>query len=96
MFVDDDEFYSKRLYTLDVCLARSQIESIIEARPGGKAPLRSDERLFSLLGRGTRYVIHSDDGCRSLFAVECSKRELDELRMVIENYFPFEVGVLET
>jgi len=85
MLADSDEFYSKRLYTLDVCLTRSEIESIIEARPGGKALLRSDARFFYLLGRGSRYVISSsDDGSRPLCVVEYSKRELEELGRVIE------------
>ena len=84
MLDDSDEFYSKRLYTLDVCLTRSEIESIIEARPGGKALLRSDARFFYLLGRGSRYVISSDDGSRPLCVVEYSTRELEELGRVIE------------
>ena len=84
MLADSDEFYSKRLYALDVCLTRSEIESIIEARPGGKALLRSDARFFYLLGRGSRYVISSDDGSRPLCVVEYSTRELEELGRVIE------------
>lgn len=37
-------FYSSRPYTLDVCLTRSEIESIVEARPGGNELLRSNAR----------------------------------------------------
>ena len=76
-------FYSNRSYTLDVCLTRSEIESIVEARPGGNELLRSNARLLYLLSRGSRYVVPSEDGSRAFYVVKYSKRELSELERVI-------------
>ena len=78
-----DMFYSNRLYTLDVCLTRSEIESIVEARPGGNELLRSIARFLYLLSRGSRYVVPSEDGSRAFYIVKYSKRELSELERVI-------------
>jgi len=78
-----DMFYSNRPYTLDVCLTRSEIESIVEARPGGSELLRSNARLLYLLSRGSRYVVPSEDGSRVFYVVKYSKRELSELERVI-------------
>ena len=78
-----DMFYSNRLYTLDVCLTRSEIESIVEARPGGNELLRSNARLLYVLSRGSRYVVPSEDESRAFYIVKYSKRELSELERVI-------------
>jgi len=78
-----DMFYSNRPYTLDVCLTRSEIESIVEARPGGNELLHSNARLLYLLSRGSRYVVPSEDGSRAFYIVKYSKRELSELERVI-------------
>ena len=71
-----------RTHGLDVCLERAQIESIIESRPGGKALLRSNKRLFRLLGRGMRYKVTGDKG-DSLHIVKYTQDELDEIQRVI-------------
>ena len=76
-------FYSNRPFTLDVCLTLSEIESIVEARPGGSELLRSNARLLYLLSRGSRYVVPSEDGSRAFYIVKYSKRELSELERVI-------------
>jgi len=74
---------SRRLFGLDVCLEMAQIESVIEARPGGKEILRSDKRLLHLLGQGKRYIITDDDG-KAFYIVKYTQEELDEIKRVIE------------
>ena len=66
-----------------MCLARSQIESIVESRPRGKNLLNSNARFLHLLGRGSRYEIPSDNDA-PLFVVLYSEREINELKRVIE------------
>ena len=76
---------SLRMFGLDVCLERAQVESIIESRPGGKDLLCSEKRLFHLLGRGRRYVVTGEEeGKKSLHAVKYKEEELDEIKRVIE------------
>jgi len=74
---------SRRLFSLDVCLQIAQIESVLEARPGGKEMLRSGTRLLNLLGQGRRYTITSDDG-KAFYIVKYKQEELDEIKRVIE------------
>ena len=89
-----DEFSTERPCCLDVCLPRSQIESIVEARPGGHALLRSDARFLHLLGRGSRYVIPDNDGV-PFHVVIYSEKEIDELKRVIE-YAQLDVKGMES
>ena len=76
-------FKCKKTPCLDVCLSRSVIESIAEERSGGKDILRSNARLFYLLGRGSSYEIRSNDG-QSLFIVRYGTAAKAELERVIE------------
>jgi hypothetical protein len=46
----DENARSGRAFGLDVCLSMTQIESIVESRPGGKELLHSDERLLGFWG----------------------------------------------
>jgi len=75
--------YSGRLHELDVCLNKSEIESVIESRPGGHELLRSDERLLRLLGSGRHYELPADDG-ETLHIVSYSDDQLVEIKRVIE------------
>ena len=88
-----EEFRSKRPHLLDVCLTRSQIESIAESRSGGKEMLQSNARFLHLLGKGRRYEILSDDGV-PLYIVKYIEGELEELKRVIE-YAKLDVKSIE-
>lgn len=72
---------SGRRHSLDVCLEKAQLESLIESRSGSEL-LRSENRLLRLLSRGRRYTLPSDDG-KVLYIVKYSKEELDEIKRVI-------------
>ena len=80
---DGTPFNLKRMHCLDVCLSVSEIESIVESRPGGKALLQSNARFLHLVGRGSCYEIRSDDGT-PLYIVRYNEMEKKELRRVIE------------
>ncbi|KAL9187025.1 hypothetical protein ACHAXT_010745 [Thalassiosira profunda] len=58
---------TEQIYALDVCLKRERIEEIVKER-GGRDLLHSEERLYQLLGRGTRHVVVPDEG-KELFVV---------------------------
>ena len=73
-----------RLCSLDVCLERARIESIIESRPDGHELLHSDERIFHLLRSGRRYTITSDEREQSFYVVKYNQDELEEIKRVIE------------
>lgn len=75
--------YSGRLHELDVCLQISEIESVIESRPGGHELLRSDERLLRLLGSGKHNEITAADG-EILHIVVYSDEQLAEIKRVID------------
>jgi hypothetical protein len=75
--------YLGRLHELDVCLNKTEIESVIESRPGGHELLRSDQRLLRLLGSGIHYHIASDDG-EILHLVSYSDEQLAEIKRVID------------
>jgi hypothetical protein len=66
-----------------VCLNKSEIESVIESRPGGHELLRSDQRLLRLLGSGRHYQIAADDE-EILHLVGYSDEQLVEIKRVIE------------
>lgn len=72
-----------RMYGLDVCLERAQIESIIESRQGGHELLRSEDRLLLLLGSGEKQYKFSSDEGDSLYMVKYKQEELDEIKRVI-------------
>jgi len=78
-----EKFRSKRPHLLDVCLTKSQIESIVESRSGGKEMLQSNARFLHLLGKGSRYEILSDDGV-PFYILKYSNEEIKELKRVIE------------
>lgn len=63
---------TEALYGLDVCLGRDQIEEIVRERPGGAELLASEARLFTLLGRGKRYVVVTEREKRDGVAAERS------------------------
>ena len=67
---------SGRQFGLDVCLSRTQLDSIIEQR-GGKALLLSTERLLRRLSNGIRYEIGG------LSFVKYRKWQIDEIKRVI-------------
>ena len=78
------DHYSEQLYSLDVCLAREEIDGIIiRKRPGGRDLLYSEARFFSLLGRGTRNIVVPDKG-KVLYVVKYNKEELGDLRSFIQ------------
>lgn len=71
------------IYSLDVCLPREKIESIIKGRPGGEEILFSEAKLLNLLGTGTRYIIVPDDG-KPLYVVKYDPLEMDEIDRFIQ------------
>ena len=75
-------YYAGRAFGLDVCLPMTQIESIVESRPGGRELLLSDERLFRLLGSGRRWEVGDNDSGK-LIIVKYKKTQLDEMKRVI-------------
>jgi len=91
--LEGGKFRSKRPHLLDVCLTRSQIESIVESRSGGKEMLQSNARFLHLLGKGSRYEILSDDRV-PFYIVKYSIEEIEELKRVIE-YAKLDVKSIE-
>ena len=87
-------FYAGRAFGLDVCLPMTQIESIVESRPGGRELLLSDERLFRLLGSGRRWEVGNDDSGK-LVIVKYKKTQLEEMKRVI-TYAGLDVKKLPT
>mmetsp|Transcript_31281 Transcript_31281/g.65902 ORF Transcript_31281/g.65902 Transcript_31281/m.65902 type:complete len:367 (+) Transcript_31281:211-1311(+) len=77
------EFACCRPNCLDVCLTRDQIESIIEARPGGHELLRSESRLLDLLGQGKLHEIHSDEGT-PFYVVQFFTEDFDYMERYIK------------
>ena len=76
---------SGRSHGMDMCLARSQIESIIESRPGGSDCLRSDARALYLLGMGSLIrLTTSDNNGKVLLILKYTQMELNEIKRVIE------------
>jgi importin subunit alpha-2 len=64
-------------------LNKSEIESVIESRPGGHELLRTDQRLLRLLGSGRHYQITADDE-EILHLVGYSDEQLVEIKRVID------------
>lgn len=77
--------HQERGWDVDVCLSRSQIEFIVEARPGGSELLRSKKRFLRLLARGKRYRIMSDDGENALKIVKYTACEIAEMKRVVQH-----------
>ncbi|KAL7550742.1 hypothetical protein ACHAWF_013970 [Thalassiosira exigua] len=77
-----DNARSGRMYGLDVCLQRGEIESILESRPGGKELLRTEGRLLRLLSCGRRYDIVSQG--KPFCIVKYSPTLLIEIKRVIK------------
>ena len=75
--------YDNNIFGLDVCLPRDEIEEIVKGRPGGKEMLLSDARFMTLLGRGLRRVIVTDDD-EELFVVKFDDSQLEEIRQCIK------------
>ena len=74
---------SGRSHGLDVCLERSQIESVIESRPGGTEYLSSEQRVTQLLGKARRYNLDGAKDGRPLYIVKFEESELNEIKRVI-------------
>eukprot|EP00562_Extubocellulus_spinifer_P035389 CAMPEP_0178697120 /NCGR_PEP_ID=MMETSP0699-20121125/9782_1 /TAXON_ID=265572 /ORGANISM="Extubocellulus spinifer, Strain CCMP396" /LENGTH=449 /DNA_ID=CAMNT_0020342989 /DNA_START=103 /DNA_END=1449 /DNA_ORIENTATION=+ len=76
---------SGRICSLDVCLPRDVVETIIAQRPGGKDFLSSPNRILQLLSRGSRHVLCNDDG-RAFYVVKFGEvpGELEALQEAIE------------
>lgn len=76
---------SGRSYGLDVCLERTQIDDIIEGRPGGEDLLLSKERILHLLSNGAQYSMVLDDGTTKLVIVKYSSEALTEIARVTQD-----------
>ena len=50
---------------------------------GGQDLLHSKERLYQLLGRGTRHVVVPDEG-KELFVVKFAKDEIGEMKLLLQ------------
>ena len=68
---------------LDVCLTNAQIESLVDARPGGNDLLHSESRLMYQLSRGFLFEILSDDG-KPFRIVIFSKQDFEEMKRIID------------
>ena len=69
---------------LDVCLTNAQIESLVDARPGGNDLLHSESRLMYQLSRGFLFEIFSDDGT-PFYIVEFYKQGFEEMKRIIDH-----------
>jgi len=81
--VEKELLCQRRHNCLDVCLPRDQIESIIEARPGGHELLHSESRFLYLLGQGSRYDIYFDDGT-PFYVIQFFGEDFDEMERAIK------------
>ena len=81
---------SNRPYSLDCCLSRAEIESILESRPGGRELLRTEQRVLYLLGNARRYKIGNNESENPLYMVKYSSMEIEELQRSI-NYSEIDV-----
>ena len=75
---DDD------IFGLNVCLKRTEIEEIILGRPGGKELLQSKTRFMTLLGRGVRHVVITDDD-KVLYVVKYDDAVLGQINRFIKH-----------
>lgn len=76
--------FDEVIFGLNVCLERTQIEEIIMGRNGGKDLLQSKERLMTLLGRGVRHVVISEDDS-VLYVVKYDKEELGQIDRFVKH-----------
>jgi len=76
--------FDEVIFGLNVCLERTQIEEIIMGRLGGKDLLHSKARLMTLLGRGVRHVIISEDDS-VLYVVKYDDEELGQIKRFVKN-----------
>ena len=86
--------FDEDIFGLTVCLERTQIEEIIMERRGGKDLLLSKERFMTLLGRGVRHVVITNDD-RELYVVKYDEEELGQIERFIE-HSPTDVTMLPT
>ena len=81
---EKDRWRTKRASCLSVCLARPQIEDIVESRAGSRTRFLHllGQRFLHLLGQGRRYMVSSDR--TPLYIVTFSARTLREIKRVID------------
>lgn len=75
-----DMFGQRRLNTLDVCLTRDQLETIVKGRSGGEEMLCPERRLLHLLGNGRLHIIRSDDDGSLFHVVQFNQKDADKLK----------------
>jgi len=75
-----DMFEQRRPNTLDVCLTRDQLETIVKGRSGGEEMLCPERRLLHLLGDGILHTIRSDDDGSSIYIAQFSQIGVDRLK----------------
>ncbi len=73
-----NDVFDEVIFGLNVCFARTQIEEIVMGRPGGKDLLQSKERFMTLLGRGIRHVVISEDDS-VLYVVKYDPEEMGQI-----------------
>jgi len=73
-------FEQRRPNTLDVCLTRDQLETIVKGRSGGEEMICPERRLLHLLGNGVLHTIRSDDDGSSFYIVQFSQIGVDRLK----------------
>ena len=73
-------FEQRRPNTLDVCLTRDQIETIVKGRSGVEEMLCPERRLLHLLGNGRLHIIRSDDDGSPFYIVQFSQKDVDKLK----------------
>mmetsp|Transcript_15584 Transcript_15584/g.24183 ORF Transcript_15584/g.24183 Transcript_15584/m.24183 type:complete len:434 (-) Transcript_15584:71-1372(-) len=82
-FGASNDVFDEVIFGLNVCLRRTQIEEIVMGRPGGKDLLQSKERFMTLLGRGIRHVVISEDDS-VLYVVKYDSEELGQINRFIK------------
>lgn len=87
--------FDEDIFGLNVCLKRTEIEEIILDRSGGFDLLYSKERFMTLLGRGVRHVVVTDDDTKVLYVVKYDEEELEQIQRIIE-YTSMDVSILPT
>ena len=86
---NNDEFDFDKIYSLDVCITKTQVESIVETRTRGCELLRSMARFLQLLGQGSRTIVVTEECRRAiedgeyklLYVVKYSKEEKDDIQI---------------
>lgn len=72
------QVFDEVIFGLNICLERTDIEEIVMKRLGGKDFLHSKGRFMTLLGRGVRHVVISEDDS-VLYVVKYDDEELGQL-----------------